>query len=54
MSKFRQLVENLNDIKQRLSQSSIKEGDKKVFDKKSQALIKLHNICDFYFTRACN
>ena len=33
MSKFRNLVENLNDIKQWLSQSSIKEGDKKVFDK---------------------
>ena len=36
MSKFRNLVENLNDIKQWLSQSSsIKEGDKKVFDKAS-------------------
>lgn len=35
MSKFRKLVENLNDIKQWLSQSSIQEGDKKVFDKDS-------------------
>ena len=35
MSKFRNLVENLNDIKQWLSQSSIQEGDKKVFDKDS-------------------
>lgn len=36
MSKFRDLVENLNDIKQWLSQSSnIQEGDKKVFDKDS-------------------
>ena len=36
MSKFRELVENLNDIKQWLSQSStIQEGDKKVFDKDS-------------------
>ena len=36
MSKFRELIENLNDIKQWLSQSSsIKEGDKKVFDKDS-------------------
>ena len=36
MSRFRNLIENLNDIKQWLSQSSeIKEGDKKVFDKDS-------------------
>jgi len=36
MSKFRDLVENLNDIKQWLSQSSpIEEGDKKVFDKET-------------------
>ena len=36
MSKFKTIVENLNDIKQWLSQSSpIEEGDKKIFDKDS-------------------